>query len=79
MIVGVNYIEPKDINVKESSRAVGVYYKQLPDSRTAPAWNLPVSSSLLNTIGNIQTAIGLILIVLVLFRSVLIKSFFRKK
>ena len=79
LIVGVNYIEPKDINVKESSRAVGVYYKQLPDSRTAPAWNLPVSSSLLNTIGNIQTAIGLILIVLVLFRSVLIKSFFRKK
>jgi hypothetical protein len=79
LIVGVNYVEPKDINVKESSRAVGVYYKQLPDSRTAPAWNLPVSSSLLNTIGNIQTAIGLILIVLVLFRSVLIKSFFRKK
>ena len=79
LIVGVNYVEPKDINVKESSRAVGVYYKQLPDSRTAPAWNLPVSSSFLNTIGNIQTAIGLILIVLVLFRSVLIKSFFRKK
>ncbi len=79
MIVGVNYVEPKDINVKESSRAVGVYFKALPNSRTAPAWNLPISSSLLNTIGNIQTAIGLMLVVLVLFRRILIKSFFRKK
>jgi hypothetical protein len=79
LIVGVNYVEPKDINVKESSRAVGVYFKALPNSRTAPAWNLPISSSLLNTIGNIQTAIGLMLVVLVLFRRILIKSFFRKK
>lgn len=78
LIVGVNYVEPKDINVKESSKAVGVYFKPLPDSRTAPPWNLPISSSILNLLGNIQTAIGLILVVLVLFRSTLITSFLKK-
>lgn len=76
-LVGVNYVEPKDINVKESSRAVGVYFKQLPDQRSAPPWNLPISSSILDLIGNIQTAIGLILVLLVLFRSTLIKSFMK--
>ncbi len=75
LLVGVNYVEPKDINVKESSRAVGVYFKPLPDRRSAPPWKLPVSSSILDLIGNIQTAIGLILVLLVLFRSSLIKSF----
>ena len=35
-LVGVNYVEPKDINVKPSSRAVGVYYKQLANGRTSP-------------------------------------------
>ncbi|MGZ7118596.1 MAG: hypothetical protein ACXVH2_02720, partial [Methanobacterium sp.] len=75
VLVGVNHVEPRDINVKESSRAVGVYYKPLPNDRSAPAWNLPVGSSIFDLIGNIQTAIGLILILLVLFRSSLIKSF----
>ena len=75
VIVGVNHVEPKDINVKQSSRAVGVYFKPLPDGRTAPSWNLPISSYIFDLIGNIQTAIGLILILLVLFRSSLIKSF----
>lgn len=78
-LVGVNYVEPKDINVKPGSRAVGVYYKQLADGRTSPTWNLPVSSSFLNIVGNIQTAIGLILVLLVLFRSTLIKSFLKKR
>lgn len=78
LLVGVNYVEPKDINVKPSSRAVGVYFKPLPDKRSAPPWNLPVSSSLLDIIGNTQTAIGIILILLVLFRSTLISSFLKK-
>lgn len=75
VLVGVNYVEPKDINVKEASRAVGVYFKPLPDHRSAPAWQLPVGSGIFDLVGNIQTAIGLILILLVLFRSSLIKSF----
>lgn len=29
LILGVNYVEPKDINVKPSARAVGVYYTPL--------------------------------------------------
>jgi hypothetical protein len=77
LLVGVNYVEPKDINVRESSKAVGVYFKPLPDGRSAPPWNLPVSASILDLLGNIQTAIGLILILLVLFRSSLMKSFKR--
>jgi hypothetical protein len=77
LLVGVNYVEPKDINVRESSKAVGVYFKPLPEGRSAPPWNLPVSSSILDLLGNIQTAIGLILILLVLFRSSLMKSFKR--
>lgn len=75
LLVGVNFVEAKDINVKESSRAVGVYYKPLPDHRSSPPWNLPISSSILDILGSVQTAIGLILVVLVLFRSSLIKSF----
>ena len=77
LLVGVNYVEPKDINVKESSRAVGVYFKPLPSHRSAPPWNLPISSSLLDIIGNMQTAIGIILVLLVLFRSTLITSFLK--
>lgn len=77
-LVGVNYVEPKDINVKQSSRAVGVYFKPLANQRSAPAWNLPISSSLLDIIGNMQTAIGIILVLLVLFRSTLITSFLKK-
>jgi hypothetical protein len=78
LIVGVNYVEAKDINVKESSKAVGVYYKALPDNRSSPPWNLPISSSILDILGNMQTAIGLILVILVLFRSTLISSFLKK-
>lgn len=78
LLVGVNYIEPKDINVKESSKAVGVYYKPLADDRSSPPWNLPISSSILDILGNMQTAIGIILVILVLFRSTLISSFLKK-
>ena len=78
LLVGVNYVEPKDINVKENTKAVGVYFKELPDSRTSPPWNLPISSSVLEMLGNMQTAIGLILVILVLFRSTLITSFLKK-
>lgn len=79
LLVGVNHVEPKDVNVKENSKEVGVYYHALPGHKTAPSWSLPISSSLLDIIGNMQTAIGLILIVLVLFRSTLISSFLRRK
>ena len=78
LLVGVNYLEAKDINVKESSKAVGVYYKPLPDNRSSPPWDLPISSSILDILGNMQTAIGLILVILVLFRSTLISSFLKK-
>ena len=79
MLVGVNDVEPMDINVKENQRAVGVYYTPLEGNKTAPNWNLPISSSTLSNLGNIQTAIGLILVILVLFRSTLISSFLKKK
>ncbi len=78
LLVGVNYVEPKDINIKQNSKAVGVYFTPLPNSRTSPAWNLPVSSGLLDILGNIQTAIGFVMVLLVLFRSTLITSFKRK-
>jgi len=79
LIIGVNDIEAKDINLNPTQNAVGVYFTPLPDDRTAPAWNIPISSSVLNILGNMQTAIGLILVILVLFRSTLISSFLRKK
>lgn len=78
LLVGVNDVEPRDINVNENQNAVGVYYKPLQDDRTSPPWNLPISSSILNILGNMQTAIGLILVILVLFRSTLISSFLKK-
>jgi hypothetical protein len=79
LLVGVNYVEAKDINIRENSRAVGVYFKPLPDKRTSPPWDLPISSSILNIVGNMQTALGLILVVLVLFRSTLLTSFMKKR
>ncbi|MBZ9571288.1 hypothetical protein KQY27_06995 [Methanobrevibacter sp. TMH8] len=75
LLVGVNYVEPNDINVKQGSKAVGVYYTQLPNGRTAPPWNLPINSFVLDLLGSIQTAIGIILILLVIFRSRLLQSF----
>jgi hypothetical protein len=78
LLVGVNDVEPIDINVKESQKAVGVYYKPLQDDRTSPPWNLPINSSILSILGNMQTAIGIILVILVLFRSTLISSFLKK-
>jgi len=77
LIIGVNYVEPKDINVKPSSRAVGVYYTPLPDDRTAPPMNLPLSSGFFEVLGDIQTALGCVLLILLLFRSTLISSFRR--
>ncbi len=79
LIIGVNHVEPSNINIIPSTKQVGVYYTPLADNRTAPSWNLPISSSLLDTIGNLQTAVGLILVVLVLFRSTLISSFGRRR
>jgi hypothetical protein len=79
LLIGVNHVEPKDINIRQSSKQVGVYFTPLGGGRTSPAWNLPISSSLLDIIGNLQTAIGLILVVLVLFRSTLISSFMKKR
>jgi hypothetical protein len=78
LLVGVNDVEPIDINVKESQKAVGVYYNPLQDDRTSPPWNLPINSSILSILGNMQTAIGIILVILVLFRSTLISSFLKK-
>jgi hypothetical protein len=79
LLVGVNYVEPKDINIQENVRAIGVYYKPLANKRTSPTWNLPINSTILDVIGNIQTAIGLILVILVLFRSTLITSFLKNR
>ncbi|RBQ22775.1 hypothetical protein ALNOE001_15370 [Candidatus Methanobinarius endosymbioticus] len=75
LLVGVNYVEPKNLNVKAESKAVGVYYTPLSDGRTSPPWNLPISSFVLNILGSIQTAIGIILVLLVVFRSRLLQSF----
>lgn len=75
LLVGVNYVEPKDINVKPGAKAVGVYYTPLTGDRTSPSWGLPVDSLILNILGSIQTIIGIILILLVIFRSRLLKSF----
>lgn len=75
LLVGVDHVEPKDINVKKNSKAVGVYYTALPGDRTSPSWNLPLDSMILNILGSIQTVIGIILILLVIFRSRLLKSF----
>lgn len=75
LLVGVNYVEPKDINVKPGVKAVGVYYTPLTGDRTSPSWGLPVDSLILNILGSIQTIIGIILILLVIFRSRLLKSF----
>jgi hypothetical protein len=78
LLVGVNYVEPKDINVRSESKAVGVYFNPLPQGRSSPPWNLPINPFILNTLGSIQTAIGIILILLVLFRSRLLQSFQKK-
>ena len=75
LLMGVDHIEPKDINVKPDSKAVGVYYTALPGDRSAPAWDLPVDGNILNILGSIQTAVGIVLILLVIFRSRLLKSF----
>ena len=78
-LVGVNYVEPNDINIVNTTRSVGVYYKPLPNHRSSPSWDLPIGSSILDIIGSIQTAIGLILIILVLFRSTLLSSFLKNR
>lgn len=78
-LVGVEHISTSDLNVKENIKAVGVYYTSVSNSRTAPRWNLPIDSQIFNVLGNIQTVIGILLILLALFRSTLIKSFFRRR
>ena len=34
LLVGVNHVEPMDINVKENQRAVGVYYTPLQGNKS---------------------------------------------
>ena len=75
LLMGVDHVEPKDINVKQGSKAVGVYFTSLPGERSSPAWELPIDGNILNILGSIQTAVGIILILLVVFRSRLLKSF----
>ena len=75
LLMGVDHIEPKDLNVKQGSKAVGVYFNPLPGDRSAPSWDLPIDGGILNVLGSIQTAVGIILILLVIFRSRLLKSF----
>ena len=75
LLMGVDHVEPKDINVKQGSRAVGVYYNALSGDRSSPSWDLPIDGNVLNILGSIQTAVGIILILLVVFRSRLLKSF----
>lgn len=79
LIIGVNDVEAKDINVNQNQKAVGVYFTPLTGNRTSPPWQIPISSSILDILGNMQTAIGLILVILVLFRSTLISSFIKKR
>lgn len=75
LLMGVDHVEPKDINVKQGSKAVGVYYTALGGERSSPSWDLPIDGNILNILGSIQTAVGIILILLVVFRSRLLKSF----
>ena len=75
LLMGVDHVEPKDINVKQGSKAVGVYYTALAGERSSPSWDLPIDGNILNILGSIQTAVGIILILLVVFRSRLLKSF----
>ncbi len=75
LLMGVDHVEPKDINVKQGSKAVGVYYNALPGDRSSPAWDLPIDGNILTILGSIQTVVGIILILLVVFRSRLLKSF----
>ncbi len=79
LLMGVDHVEPKDINVKQDSKAVGVYYNSLPGDRSSPSWNLPIDVNILNILGSIQTVVGIILIMLVIFRSRLLKSFQNRK
>lgn len=79
IIVGVDHVEAKDINVNKNAKSVGVYYTALPDGRTSPAWDLPVNTFLLNVLGAIQTVIGIVIIILVVFRGRLLKSFQSRK
>ncbi len=78
-IVGVEHVDASDINVRENSKAVGVYYTTAANGRTSPSWDLPISSNLLDILGNIQCVVGILLILLALFRSTLMKSFFRRR
>ena len=75
LLMGVDHVEPKDINVKQGSKAVGAYYKALPGDKSSPSWDLPIDGNILNILGSIQTAVGIVLLLLVVFRSRLLKSF----
>ena len=77
--MGVEYVDASDINVRENIKAVGVYYTAAPNGKSAPVWNLPIDSSIFDILGNVQTVIGVLLILLAVFRSTLIKSYFRRR
>lgn len=75
IIVGVNYVEAKDININKNAKSVGVYFTSLPNERSSPPWNLPINTFVLNILGAIQTVIGIVIVILVIFRGRLLKSF----
>ena len=79
IIVGVEHVDSSDLNVKENVKAVGVYYTAAPNGRTSPAWSLPIDSQVFDVLANIQSLIGILLILLALFRTSLTKSFFRRR
>ncbi|MDO5824825.1 MAG: hypothetical protein BZ137_08090 [Methanosphaera sp. rholeuAM130] len=79
IIVGVEHVDASDLNVKENVKAVGVYYTAAPNGRTSPTWSLPIDSQVFDVLANIQSLIGILLILLALFRTSLTKSFFRRR
>ncbi len=79
IIVGVEHVDASDLNVKENIKAVGVYYTAAPNGRTSPSWSLPIDSQVFDVLANIQSLIGILLILLALFRTSLTKSFFRRR
>lgn len=79
IIVGVEHVDASDLNVKENIKAVGVYYTAAPNGRTSPSWSLPIDAQVFDVLANIQSLIGILLILLALFRTSLTKSFFRRR
>lgn len=78
-IIGVEYVDASDINVKENSKAVGVYYTPTPNDKTSPSWDIPIDPSILDLLGNLQTVVGILLILLAVLRTTLMKNLFKNR